>query len=411
MFNTTVFESTLHYFNPRRMCPRVNIPESYRLHVAPSACGRRISIGAYRDGDKQQLSHLFISEDDVVSGCYEDLIPDAVEELLNTLGKRPRAIIIEVSCIDDLLGTDHDALLSLLSQRVPDVKFTVCHINPISLDGKLPPPVNMQKKFYGLLDRTGKMEDAVNLVGNNPPLEKDCEIYKILRAFGMNVKQISDCKTFEEFLHMADSRLNIVVAPMAQMAAEQMNEELGIPFLFAPGTFKIDEIVQVYYDIAAVLGRDKPDLSEYISQARKKIAKTLKQLGDMPIVVDSSSTKMPFSLAKALLDYGFNVKMVFDSMILNCDIPNYEWIKKNRPDIMIADAQRFDLIKTNIQLQECLCIGFNSAYTLGAKHMVELLEEKFIYGFYAIDVLMDMMSEACETTVDYNQILKESENW
>lgn len=411
MFNTTVFESTLHYFNPRRRCPRVNIPDSHRLHVAPSACGRRISIGAYRDGDKQKLSHLFISEDDVVSGCYEDLIPDAIEELLNTLEKRPRAIIMDVTCIDDLLGTDHEALLALLTQRFPDLKFTVCHINPISLEGKLPPPVNMQKKFYGLLDRTGKMEDAVNLVGNIPPLEKECEIFEILQAFGMKVKQIYDCKTFDEFLSMADSRLNIVVAPMAQMAAEQMIEKLGIPFLFAPGSFKINEIVHVYNDIATVLGRNKPDLSGYIDRAREKIAKTLKQLGDMPIVVDSSSTRMPFSLAKALLDYGFNVKMIFDSMILNCDMPDYEWFKKNRPDIMIADAQRFDLIKENIQLRDCLCIGFDSAYTLGAKHLVELLEEKFIYGFNAIEVLMDMMTEACETTVDYNAILKESENW
>jgi hypothetical protein len=411
MYNTTVFESTLHYFNPRRMHKRVHIPESHRLHVAPSACGRRFSIMAYRDNNKQNLSHLFISEDDVVSGCYEDLIPDAVEELLNTLEIRPRVIMIDVTCIDDLLGTDHDALLALLTHRFPDLKFTVCHINPIALDGKLPPMVNIQNKSYGLLDRTGKTDNAVNLVGNIAPLVRECEILDILPGLGMRVRQIQDCQTFDEFLSMAESRLNLVVTPMAQIAAEQMLEALGIPFLFAPSSYKLAEIVQVYHDIAAVLGVDKPDLSGYLARIREEIEKTRQQLADLPIVVDSSSTRMPFSLAKALLDYGFNVKMIFDAMILNCDMPDYEWFKKNRPDIMIADAQRFDLVKTDIQLEECLCIGFDSAYTLGAKHLVELPMDEFTYGFHAINVLMAMMNQAYETTVDYKAILRESENW
>lgn len=411
MYNTTVFESTLHYFNPRRMHKRVYIPESHRLHVAPSACGRRFSILAYRDGNKHNLSHLFISEDDVVSGCYEDLIPDAVEELLNTLETRPRVLMIDVTCIDDLLGTDHEALLAILTLRFPDLKFTVCHINPIAMDGKLPPMVNIQNKTYGLLDRTGKMGAAVNLIGNIAPLVQGCEILEILPALGMSVKQIHDCQTFDDFLSLADSRLNVVVTPMAQIAAEQMLVTLGIPFLFAPSSYKLAEIVQVYHDIAALLRVDKPDLSKYLARTREAIEKTRQHLGNLPIVVDSSSTRMPFALAKALLDYGFNVTMIFDSMILNCDMPDYEWFKKHRPDIMITDAQRFDLVKTNIQLQECLCIGFDSAYTLGAKHMVELSVDEFTYGFHAIDYLLARMNEAYETTVDYQAILRESENW
>ncbi|MDD4753053.1 MAG: nitrogenase component 1 [Desulfitobacteriaceae bacterium] len=412
MYNDSVFENTLQYHNPSpaRVQPqiRTGIPETHRLHVSPSACGRRFAISDLRHGVKENRSHLFISEDDIVSSCYEDLIPDAVEEMLTIMEKRPRAIIVYVTCIDNFLGTDHNALVSLLTQRFPDIKFTICAINPIARDKGAPPNVNLQNVYYGLLDRTDKTEDAVNLVGNHLPLVKGCEIFEILTGLGMKAKEICSCNTFDDFLSMADSRLNVVVGHVAQMAAERMEQKLGIPFLSAPRSYKIDEIIQRYNDMASALGRGKPDLNGYIARSREKLEKTRKYLNNMPIVVDSSGR--PFALAKALLNYGFNVRMVFGGVVLINDMPDYEWIKNNRPDITIADARRFDVINANNQLGECLCIGFSGAYTLGAKHMVDMDGEN-AYGFYAIDVLMDKMYEAHDTTVDFNALLSESEVW
>ena len=65
------------------------IPESYLLFVSPFACGRHGALGGVLNGIKDKASFLYIDEADIVSGGYEDLIPEAVEELLDFLEKRP----------------------------------------------------------------------------------------------------------------------------------------------------------------------------------------------------------------------------------------------------------------------------------------------------------------------------------
>ena len=115
---------TLHYVSPAHggwgvVRIAALVPESYQLFVAPFACGRHGALGGILNGIKDRISYLFIDESDIVSGGYEDLIPEAVEELLASLEKRPKVLMIFVSCLDDLLGTDHVSLNQRLSERFP----------------------------------------------------------------------------------------------------------------------------------------------------------------------------------------------------------------------------------------------------------------------------------------------------
>lgn len=75
----------------------------------PSACGRHGALGSIHNGYKDRLFFLCLDESDIIEG-YAHLIPDAVEELLSCLKKRPRAVMMIFTCLDDLIGTDHDAL-------------------------------------------------------------------------------------------------------------------------------------------------------------------------------------------------------------------------------------------------------------------------------------------------------------
>ena len=121
------FENTLHYSSPGHGdwgVVRIGmlLPESVQLFVCPSACGRHGAIGAMRQGLKDRLFYLYVDQKDIVDG-YDDLIPHAVEEVLAVLKKRPRAFYIFVSCLDDLLGTDHEALREKLGNTHPDIHF------------------------------------------------------------------------------------------------------------------------------------------------------------------------------------------------------------------------------------------------------------------------------------------------
>ena len=115
------------------------VPEAHLLFVCPSACGRHNAVGASVAGIKHRVSYLFLTEADIVSGDFEQMIVDNVDILFEALPKKPRALLIFTSCLDDLLGTDHEPILAELTRRNPDVKFRHCTMNPISLDSKLPP--------------------------------------------------------------------------------------------------------------------------------------------------------------------------------------------------------------------------------------------------------------------------------
>ena len=130
------FENTLHYSSPAnggRGVVRIGMmmPESVELFVCPFACGRHGAISAMKQELKGRLSYLYINQSDVING-YDDLIPPAVGELLDALPVRPKVVFVFVSCLDDLIGTDHDALLETLGAQYPDVRFRIGHMNPIS---------------------------------------------------------------------------------------------------------------------------------------------------------------------------------------------------------------------------------------------------------------------------------------
>ena len=164
------FEDTLHYSSPGHGdwgVVRIGMlaPESVQLFVCPSACGRHGAIGAMRQGLKDRLHYLYVSQSDIVNG-YDDLIPEAAAEVIAVSEKRPKVFFIFVSCLDDLIGTDHTALLERLREEHPDIKFRVCHMNPISLGSQTPPPVSIQNNLYSLLEPGNRKDGGINTIGN-----------------------------------------------------------------------------------------------------------------------------------------------------------------------------------------------------------------------------------------------------
>lgn len=383
---------------------RVIPPESVSLHVAPSACMRRMAIQAYKDRVEDQFFSLIIGEDDVVSGAYEDIIPDAVEELLERVDKRPRVIKICVNCIDDLLGTDHEALTMLLEQRFPGIKFMTVHIDPIRMSTGVMPGMRIQQAYFDLLDPCDERVNAVNIVGSTDGFLNNSEFFPILSGMGYEVRTLGACKDFDEYLAMAQSKLNVVVSQMAMRAAESMEKRLGIPYLFAPRTYLFDEIDDAYFRIADALGAERPDLAPYRERTQAFVDQARDALNGMPIIVDNSGDPRPLNLGRALVEWGFNVRRVFDGIILECDEPFLQWFRTEHPEIPVEDSRRYSLMNAQNDLGECLSIGFSSGYLFGADHMVDFIQPRPHYGYAGVELLMRKMMRAITTKADYAAI-------
>ena len=107
--------ATLAFNSPRA---GLAVPDSIMLIVAPGCCGRNTSlISSMREYDNR-FFYLMMDETDIVTGRHLKKIPKAVEEICNCCEKRPSVVMICITCVDALLGTDMERVC-----RKPDFRF------------------------------------------------------------------------------------------------------------------------------------------------------------------------------------------------------------------------------------------------------------------------------------------------
>lgn len=289
------FEDSLHYSSPAHGGWGVVktghlVPDSCQLFVSPAACGRHGALAACLEKRKNRVSYLFLTEEDIVSGGYEERIIEGAGKLLAHLEKRnrmPCVLMIFVSCIDDLLGTDHDALTEELSAAYPHIRFIFCHMNPTSTDTKLPPGVNIQNKIYSLLDVTKERDQGVNLIGSLSPLRQTSELFTVLKGMGVSViRHISDYEGFDTYQEMARSCLNLVISPAGTYASRQMESKHGTPFVTALTSFRTSCIRDTYSRIADKLRVRCPEFSLYEEECERRMWETAEKLKGMPVLLD-----------------------------------------------------------------------------------------------------------------------------
>ncbi|WHH58725.1 nitrogenase component 1 [Petroclostridium sp. X23] len=408
------FEDTLRYCSPSHggwgvVRMGMLVPESYQLFVCPFACGRHGAIGAITQGFKDRLSYLYIDETDIVSGGYEQLILEGVEELLDELDFKPKVLMIFVSCLDDLLGTDHDGFLSELRERYQDMRFTLCHMNPITLDSKVPPPVNIQCKIFGLLEKSEEpvCRQMAAFCGNNVAIDKESEIFAVLSAAGYtDILHISQCKTFSEFQQMSRAALNVVPSPMGAAAAGDVKEVLGIDYVYMPVSYDFEEIDQNYHKILSKAGLSM-DFSHFRYRTQNAISAARTEVGDMPVVIDNSATVRPFTLAKLLLSFGFNVVEIYAQDCKVFEKESYQWLCNNASDIRILQPEHPRAPAVRRHDRECIAIGFEGAYLTGARYVVNLVNDETLYGYHGIEKLMKMIAAASKGTTDLRLLIRQ----
>ena len=84
----------------------LSVPGSVMLIVSPGCCGRNTSSISTMKGYENRFFYLTMDETDLITGRHLRRIPKAVCELAAGLSKRPSVIMICITCVDALLGTD-----------------------------------------------------------------------------------------------------------------------------------------------------------------------------------------------------------------------------------------------------------------------------------------------------------------
>ena len=130
----------------------LSVPESIMLIVAPGCCGRNTSLISSMPEYKNRFFYLEMNEPDLVTGRHLNKIPDAIKEVLSflkDLGKKvPKAVMICITCVDALLGTDMDRVCrkaedALTGGEFEGVKVRPCYMYALTREGRRPPMVHV----------------------------------------------------------------------------------------------------------------------------------------------------------------------------------------------------------------------------------------------------------------------------
>jgi hypothetical protein len=407
--------ASLHYCSPAHggwgvVKVACTVPESHLLFVCPSACGRHGAIAAIEQGYRKKISYLCINDNEIVLGGYEPEIERGVRELMGKVKPRPKSLMIFVSCIDDLLGTDHSAALKRMEEEHA-IPIKLARMNPISMDSKLPPGIRVQKTMYEFLPPAVERDRGIIILGMYRPPSQNSELAKVLTFYGFGpIRHPEYCADFKSFQDMSRSAAALILRPEGRAAGEDLSARLSIPSLRAFMAFDRESVMEQYCRIAGFLQRLNPipqnqarpldaELEALVHSSLERVEQAAARarfvVGDARIAIDSTVTIAPFSLALALVKVGLNISRIYTSQLPEFEKPHLAELARLKGDIIVANPNHAR--KYGPRLVEAatdIAVGFEAGYATAAPITVPLAFDEQMYGFEGLAMVLEGLIRA-----------------
>ena len=381
------------------------IPGAHQIYGCAQGCLRGVCLTAAEMNALSRLSWISLTEEDMFNGTLEQSLVDGVSEIVRQLSPQPPVVLLFLSCMHLFAGCDFDAVIADLSAAFPDICFVDCYMTP-TMRESVPPVVQTCRQMYTPLRPLPKNPKAVGIVGNDRPTDENSELMRILRGAGFEVRDLTLCKTYGEYLQLADASLNITYIPTAHAAGELLAERFDTPHLYLPNCFAFGGIAENYRRLCAALGIPCPDFSAEQQAADAALTALRAEIGDIAVAVDYTAVTMPFSLAALLCQYGINVKYIIADTAGE-DAAALAWLKENRPELLIYAPANVNMLHQHEQVREpVLAIGQKAAYYFATDHFVNLILNGGYYGFSGICKIAELTAEAYRTPKDRRTVLR-----
>lgn len=406
------FQSGLEYSAPARgtwniVHTGMLIPEAHQIFVCAQGCLRGVVLTAAELGMSDRFSTIAVSENNVISGDNEELIIEGVTDIINKLSKKPKAVLVYTSCVHHFLGVDLSACYTELRNRFPEIKFTDCYMNPIMRKSGLTPDARMRQRLYSLLEKTELKPDQISIIGNDFPTDKDSELRSILRQKGLKLLEIHDCKTFDDYLKLSESSHCITTFPAAIAAGKHMNKIYGQNHIHLPFSFDCDEITENYLKLCDNLNIKNPDFNLSIENAHRSLETAKEIIGKTPITIDYTAFTRPLSLAKLLLDNGFNVTKIYADTFTFEEEKDFVYLRDKYPELKLYPTIHASMrVLPRSAEEKTLAIGQKAAYFCNTEYFVNIVENGGYYGFSAIINLCHDMIDAYNTPKNTKELIQ-----
>ncbi len=369
------------------------IPGSVMLLVGPGCCGRNTTILSEMGGYSDRFFFYIMDETDIVTGRHLRNIPQAVEEIVDSLPAAPSVVMICMTCADALLGTDMERVCRKAEAKV-GLPVVPCYMYALTREGRKPPMVDVRRAVYSLLKKQKRQKRTVNLLGYFAPLQEDCELYDVLRQLGITtINEISRCQTFEAYQDMAKANFNVILNPEARLAAQHMEKNLGIPSIELTRLYQVGQIHRQYQALGQVLQTTVDD-SRWYEAAKETVAYIKTQYSGMTVAIGEMQNGNAFEMALALTRYGFCVRELYANLTAN-DFVYLRHLQELSPDTRVySNLSPSMLYYDGSQHPVDVTIGKDAAYYHDDSAHVFWDEEIQPFGYAGVQALLQKLDAA-----------------
>lgn len=384
------------------------LPGSHQIYICARGCLRGVILTAAEMNAMDRMSWVSIEESDFFDSSMEENVIEGVTEILNKLHKKPPVVLVFLSCIQLFAGIDFPHCLEELRHRFPHIGFVDCYMNPTMRKSGLTPDQLMRKQLFASLKEEKELDaKAVNLLGSDFPADRSSELFRWLDEKGILCREITRCRTFEEYLEMGKSFLNMTWIPQAAAGAEELCSRLGQKHLHLPLCYGEEEIEKNYALLAEALGIPCPDFSAERLQARRALKDALEKIGAAPVYLDYTASPRILSLARRLLEAGFNVKRIYADIFIPGDKEDFDFLKRVFPQVEITPTLHVNMryAAPAERVENSLAIGQKAAFFTGSCHFVDLVWGRGFYGHAGVASIAELMVEARENAKEISDVI------
>lgn len=368
------------------------IPESVMLLISPAACGRNSSILSSEEGYADRMFYLCMDETDLVTGRHLTEIPEAIREIVDICDPKPKAVVICITCVDALLGTDLERVCRK-AQAETGVLVVPSYMYALTREGKKPPMVAIRDTIYSLLERKPVQANMVNLMGFFSPLDPESELFLLLHGAGIKtVNQVSECKTLDEYYELGAANFNIVLHPESNFAAEQLYRRIGMPFVELARLYDPERIHKQYRLFASAIGVTFGDSAFYEKACTVRDQFSKAHRGTR-FAIGEMCNANPYELACTLIQMGMEVPYIF-SNLTEYDFPYVRRLAKLSPDTKVYTGIDPSMVHYKEVSGVDLAIGKDAGQYCPSVPVVEWNSEKQPFGFHGFTGLMNELEEA-----------------
>ncbi len=409
------------------------IPEAHEIFVCAAGCLRGVVLSAAEMNLTDRFSTVAIEEHNVTDGDMEELLIEGVTDILNRLKKRPPCVLIYTSCIHHFMGTDLDDCFRVLGERFPDVDFVDCYMTPTMRKSTLNPDKMMRKRLYAAIRPLETDVNDVLLCGNCFAVTENSDIKVLIEKAGKRLLELPGIDNYADYKKLGSAGLIISNLSVANEAADELAEKLGVKSLKIPFSFGYGEIKDNLEKLAREIGTKYDSYEADSARADEALGKALEVIGDCGVAIDGMITTRPYSLARLLAEHGFNIDIVFSDSVSG-EETDYEWLKKNVPGIRFEKCVSPDmrtykyeesdgsgnskLVReqknalnegntdtSNGNKPKILALGQKAAYFTQTPYFVDMVENGSLYGFDGIIELSKMMIDSFINVKDLKKTL------